>query len=130
MQYPRQSSPRADSAERLILRDSSASTGETPHRWSRHRRHASIRDSVADILELHPPLFEAQQGTALGRHRRHRGKTDYEEEFDGATMDACLIAAGHRANHDEMAASARWSRGRARTGAFSQNKDKAATGAR
>ena len=27
-----------------------------------------------------------------------------EEDFDGATMDACLIAAGQRAEHYEMAA--------------------------
>ena len=32
------------------------------------------------------------------------GKTIMEEEFDDATMDACLIAAGQRAEHYEMAA--------------------------
>src|SRR5688500_7437296 len=32
------------------------------------------------------------------------GKTIMEEDFDEATMDACLIAAGQRAEHYEMAA--------------------------
>jgi ferritin-like metal-binding protein YciE len=32
------------------------------------------------------------------------GKAIMEEEFDDATMDACLIAAGQRAEHYEMAA--------------------------
>ena len=32
------------------------------------------------------------------------GKSVMEEEFDEATMDACLIAAGQRAEHYEMAA--------------------------
>ena len=32
------------------------------------------------------------------------GKSSMEEDFDEATMDACLIAAGQRAEHYEMAA--------------------------
>ena len=32
------------------------------------------------------------------------GKSIMEEDFDDATMDACLIAAGQRAEHYEMAA--------------------------
>jgi ferritin-like metal-binding protein YciE len=32
------------------------------------------------------------------------GKSIMEEEFDDATMDACLVAAGQRAEHYEMAA--------------------------
>ena len=32
------------------------------------------------------------------------GKSIMEEDFEGATMDACLIAAGQRAEHYEMAA--------------------------
>ena len=32
------------------------------------------------------------------------GKSDMEENFDSATMDACLIAGGQRAEHYEMAA--------------------------
>ncbi len=32
------------------------------------------------------------------------GKSIMEEEFDDTTMDACLIAAGQRAEHYEMAA--------------------------
>jgi ferritin-like metal-binding protein YciE len=32
------------------------------------------------------------------------GKSIIEEDFDGATMDACLIAAGQRSEHYEMAA--------------------------
>jgi hypothetical protein len=83
---------------------------------------------VADILRAAPTPLRGTAGHALGRHRRHRDKTDYEEEFDGATMDACLIAAGHRANHDEMAASARWSRGRARPVPFRRARTKPAPG--
>jgi len=32
------------------------------------------------------------------------GKSVMEEDFDNATMDACLIAGGQRAEHYEMAA--------------------------
>ncbi len=48
------------------------------------------------------------------------GQSVMEEEFDDDTMDACLIAAGQRAEHYEMAAygwlTARWSPGRRRWG--------------
>ena len=46
------------------------------------------------------------------------GKSILEEDFDGETMDACLIAAGQRAEHYEMAAYGTlvaWARGMGHT---------------
>ena len=48
------------------------------------------------------------------------GKSIMEEDFDDATMDACLIAAGQRAEHYEMAAYGTlvaWARAMGHTGA-------------
>lgn len=55
-------------------------------------------------------VFETVEEKARGKHCDgiagiiEEGKTIMEEDFDGATMDACLIAAGQRAEHYEMAA--------------------------
>jgi ferritin-like metal-binding protein YciE len=55
-------------------------------------------------------VFETVDEKARGKHCEgiagiiEEGKTIMEEDFDGATMDACLIAAGQRAEHYEMAA--------------------------
>jgi len=55
-------------------------------------------------------VFETVGEKARGKHCAgiagiiEEGKTIMEEDFDGATMDACLIAAGQRAEHYEMAA--------------------------
>jgi ferritin-like metal-binding protein YciE len=55
-------------------------------------------------------VFESLEEKARGKHCDgiagiiEEGKSIMDEEFDDATMDACLIAAGQRAEHYEMAA--------------------------
>src|SRR5262245_41799362 len=55
-------------------------------------------------------VFESIEEKPRGKHCDgiagiiEEGKTVMEEEFDEPTMDACLIAAGQRAEHYEMAA--------------------------
>ena len=55
-------------------------------------------------------VFESLDEKVRGKHCEgiagiiEEGKSIMEEEFDEATMDACLIAAGQRAEHYEMAA--------------------------
>jgi ferritin-like metal-binding protein YciE len=54
-------------------------------------------------------VFESLDERARGKHCEgiagiiEEGKTIMEEDFDETTMDACLIAAGQRAEHYEMA---------------------------
>jgi ferritin-like metal-binding protein YciE len=60
-----------------------------------------------DLLEQ---VFESLEEKVRGKHCDgiagiiEEGKSIMDEEFDDATMDACLIAAGQRAEHYEMAA--------------------------
>ena len=55
-------------------------------------------------------VFESLEEKPRGKHCEgiagiiEEGKSMMEEEFDDATMDACLIAAGQGAEHYEMAA--------------------------
>src|SRR5678816_3849155 len=55
-------------------------------------------------------VFENLEEKVRGKHCEgiagiiEEGKSVMEEDFDGATMDACLIAGGQRAEHYEMAA--------------------------
>jgi ferritin-like metal-binding protein YciE len=55
-------------------------------------------------------VFESLDEKVRGKHCDgiagiiEEGKSIMEEEFDDTTMDACLIAAGQRAEHYEMAA--------------------------
>src|SRR4026207_492931 len=55
-------------------------------------------------------VFESLDEKPRGKHCEgiagiiEEGKSIMEEDFDDATMDACLIAAGQRAEHYEMAA--------------------------
>jgi ferritin-like metal-binding protein YciE len=55
-------------------------------------------------------VFEGLDEKVRGKHCDgiagiiEEGKSIMDEEFDDATMDACLIAAGQRAEHYEMAA--------------------------
>ena len=55
-------------------------------------------------------VFETLEEKTRGKHCDgiagiiEEGKAIMEEEFDDATMDACLIAAGQRSEHYEMAA--------------------------
>jgi ferritin-like metal-binding protein YciE len=69
-------------------------------------------------------VFESLDEKVRGKHCEgiagiiDEGKTILEEDFDEATMDACLIAAGQRAEHYEMAAYGTlvaWARGMGHT---------------
>jgi len=61
-------------------------------------------------IERLEQVFEILEETVRGKHCDgiegiiEEGKAVMEEDFDGVTMDACLIAAGQRAEHYEMAA--------------------------
>jgi ferritin-like metal-binding protein YciE len=61
-------------------------------------------------IERLEQVFESLDEKARGKHCDgiagiiEEGKSVMEEDFDEATMDACLIAAGQRAEHYEMAA--------------------------
>jgi ferritin-like metal-binding protein YciE len=61
-------------------------------------------------IERLEQVFESLDEKVRGKHCEgiagiiDEGKTIMEEDFDEATMDACLIAAGQRAEHYEMAA--------------------------
>jgi ferritin-like metal-binding protein YciE len=61
-------------------------------------------------IERLEQVFESLDEKVRGKHCDgiagiiEEGKTIMEEDFDESTMDACLIAAGQRAEHYEMAA--------------------------
>jgi ferritin-like metal-binding protein YciE len=76
-----------------------------------------LRDAFATHLEETQgqierleQVFESLEEKARGKHCDgiegiiKEGKSIMEEDFDDTTMDACLIAAGQRAEHYEMAA--------------------------
>ena len=78
---------------------------------------ATLRDAFESHLqetqgqiERLEQVFENLDEKVRGKHCEgiagiiEEGKTIMQEDFDGATMDACLIAAGQRAEHYEMAA--------------------------
>ena len=72
------------------LRD--ASRGDA---WTRRTSRAGVRE---------PRRESARQTLRRDRRDHRRRQVGLEEDFDDATMDACLIAAGQRAEHYEMAA--------------------------
>src|SRR5688572_9337399 len=61
-------------------------------------------------IERLEQVFESLEEKVRGKHCEgiagiiEEGKSIMEEDFDEATMDACLIAAGQRAEHYEIAA--------------------------
>jgi ferritin-like metal-binding protein YciE len=61
-------------------------------------------------IERQEQVFESLDEKVRGKHCDgiagiiEEGKSIMEEDFDETTMDACLIAAGQRAEHYEMAA--------------------------
>ena len=61
-------------------------------------------------IERLEQVFDSLDEKARGKHCEgiagiiEEGKSIMEEDFDDTTMDACLIAAGQRAEHYEMAA--------------------------
>lgn len=68
-----------------------------------------LEETEAQIERLER-VFESLDEKARGKHCEgiagiiEEGKSIMEEDFDETTMDACLIAAGQRAEHYEMAA--------------------------
>ena len=70
---------------------------------------AHLEETQGQIERLEE-VFELLEEKARGKHCDgiagivEEGKSIMEEEFDETTMDACLIAAGQRAEHYEMAA--------------------------
>ena len=68
------------------------------------------REETQGQIERLEQVFESLEEKVRGKHCDgiagiiEEGKSIMEEEFDETTMDACLIAAGQRAEHYEMAA--------------------------
>lgn len=68
-----------------------------------------LEETLGQIERLEA-VFEALDEKVRGKHCDgiagiiEEGKSIMEEDFDESTMDACLIAAGQRAEHYEMAA--------------------------
>ena len=68
-----------------------------------------LQETQGQIARLEQ-VFESLDEKARGKHCEgiagiiDEGKSIMEEDFDETTMDACLIAAGQRAEHYEMAA--------------------------
>ena len=67
-------------------------------------------EETRNQIERLEQVFESLDEKARGKHCDgiagiiEEGKSIMEEEFDDSTMDACLIAAGQRAEHYEIAA--------------------------
>jgi ferritin-like metal-binding protein YciE len=67
-------------------------------------------EETREHVERLERVFESLDEKVRGKHCDgiagiiEEGKSIMEEDFDQATMDACLIAAGQRAEHYEMAA--------------------------
>jgi len=70
---------------------------------------AHLKETTGHVQRLEQ-VFESLDETVRGKHCEgiagiiEEGKAIMDEDFDEATMDACLIAAGQRAEHYEMAA--------------------------
>ena len=68
-----------------------------------------LKETQGQIERLEQ-VFDALEEKIRGKHCDgiagiiEEGKSIMEEDFDDATMDACLIASGQRAEHYEMAA--------------------------
>jgi ferritin-like metal-binding protein YciE len=68
-----------------------------------------LQETQGQIARLEQ-VFQSLNEKVRGKHCEgiagiiEEGKSIMEEEFDETTMDACLIAAGQRAEHYEMAA--------------------------
>jgi ferritin-like metal-binding protein YciE len=84
-----------------------AKAARSPKLRQAFESHLEETQGQIDRLER---VFESIDEKARGKHCEgiagiiEEGKTIMEEDFDDETMDACLIAAGQRAEHYEMAA--------------------------
>ena len=84
-----------------------AKTARSPELRDAFQSHLEETQGQIDRLEQ---VFETLDEKVRGKHCEgiagiiEEGKSIMEEDFDDVTMDACLIAAGQRAEHYEMAA--------------------------
>jgi ferritin-like metal-binding protein YciE len=84
-----------------------AKAATSPELQTAFTNHLEETRGHVDKLEQ---VFETLDEKARGKHCDgiagiiEEGKSVMEEDFDEATMDACLIAAGQRSEHYEMAA--------------------------
>ena len=84
-----------------------AKTATSPQLRSAFESHLEETRGHVERIEQ---AFAALEEKARGKHCDgiegiiEEGKSVMEEDFDDATMDACLIASGQRAEHYEMAA--------------------------
>ena len=84
-----------------------AKTATAPELQEAFQSH--LEETQGQIQRLEQ-VFEALEEKVRGKHCDgiagiiEEGKSIMEEDFDDATIDACLIAAGQRAEHYEMAA--------------------------
>src|SRR5262249_59650936 len=84
-----------------------AKTATSPALRDAFESHLDETRGHVDRLEQ---VFESLNERARGKHCDgiagiiDEGKSTMEEEFDDITMDACLIAAGQRAEHYEIGA--------------------------
>ena len=84
-----------------------AKTASAPPLREAFESHLQETQGQIDRLEQ---VFESVEEKVRGKHCEgiagiiDEGKAIMEEDFDEATMDACLIAAGQRAEHYEIAA--------------------------
>jgi ferritin-like metal-binding protein YciE len=75
----------------------------------RHAFESHLKETEGHVERLER-VFESLDEKVRGKHCDgiagiiEEGKSIMEEDFDDTTMDACLIAAGQRAEHYEMAA--------------------------
>lgn len=96
-------------AERQLLKalPKLAKASTSPELRSAFESHLEETRGQVERLEQ---VFESLDEKVRGKHCDgiagiiEEGKSIMEEEFDDAAMDACLIAAGQRAEHYEMAA--------------------------
>src|SRR5687767_5790208 len=96
-------------AEKQILKAlpkmiKAASSDELAEAFDSHRQ-----ETIGQVTRLEQ-VFAGLGEKARGKHCDgvagilEEGKAIMEEDFDDATMDACLIAGGQRVEHYEMAA--------------------------
>jgi len=84
-----------------------AKTASAPQLRKAFETHLEETQGHVERLEQ---VFEQLEEKVKGKHCDgiagiiEEGKTMMEEDFDDSTMDACLIAAGQRAEHYEIAA--------------------------
>ena len=84
-----------------------ARAASSPELRTAFEKHLEETRGHVDRLER---MFESLGEKVRGKHCEgiagiiEEGKSVMEEDFDEATMDACLIAGGQRAEHYEMAA--------------------------